>query len=161
MHIKALLVGVSLLSAGSAEAGRFVEAGGSAGTSVSITEDGCTASVLFDDARVRGPEDARERMRLRLPLRVVGSSDVSIEARGFSAGAADGAAVLASRFGEDTLFESDGSDDPNWSRELALDSFSGRLWLVLSLFDAEAGQSELAVDTIDLSIADCGADDGR
>ncbi|MBY0422800.1 MAG: hypothetical protein K2Q06_10895 [Parvularculaceae bacterium] len=162
MTIKALFIATAAFAAASsADAGRFVEAGGAPGTSVSITDDGCTASVLFDDARVRGPGDLRERQRLQLPLRIIGASDVAVEARGFASGSAEAAAILATRAGEETLFDSDFGDDPNWSREVEFEGLRGRLWLVLALDagDDAAEQTELGVDSIDLSIADCGADE--
>lgn len=149
----------SVLIAGPAAAGRFVEAPGGQGASVTITDDGCTASVLFDDARVRGPEDLRERLRVKLPLRIVGASDVSVETRGFAAGSGEAAAILSTRSGDETLFESDSSDDPNWSQQTSIDSVRGRMWLDLSLdADSDADdQTELSVDSIDLSIENCGA----
>ena len=160
MKTRAILIAALALTASGASAGHFVEAGGSAKASVSITEDGCTASVLFDDARVHGPGDPREQQSLLLPLRVVGASDVSVEARGFAAGRAEATAILSTRQGEETLFDSDFADEPNWSSTAQLDEFRGRIWLELTL-DAETAETdtELGVDSIDLSIADCVKDD--
>lgn len=145
------------LSAPPAEAGRFVELSKVEGVSVSITDDACTASILLDDARVRWPDDARTTLSIALPLRIVGVSDVSVEARGFVAGGGEPTALLSTLTDDAYLFEPGDAEDDNWSRTLAFGETRGRLRLVMAINeDASAGQSELAVDSIDLAIENCG-----
>lgn len=151
-------VALVFVLAPAAHAGRFVETSGSAGATVTITDDGCTASVLFDDARVRWPDEARTSLSLVLPLRIVGSSDVAVEARGFAAGGGAPAALLSTLTDDAYLFEPGDASDDNWSRALTLSDTRGRLRLVMAMDEDDSGaQSELAVDSIDLSIEDCGA----
>ena len=151
----ATLTAACVLAAAPALAGRFVTTDGSAGVAATVTDDGCTASVLFDDARVRTSGDVRSFLSLVLPLRIIGDSDVAVEARGFAAGGGEPAALLSTLTDDIYLFEPGDAEDDNWSRNETIGSTRGRLRLVMAIDEAE-GDNELGVDSIDLSIENCG-----
>ncbi len=121
------------------------------GATVSVTDDGCTASVLFDEASV---SEARDWYATPIPLMIDGRSTVNVDARGFYTGYADASATVSIEGRERTLYFEEG-DDGNWSRTFALRRASGAFDLSMYLAGAY-DQSMLVLDSVDLTLDDCG-----
>lgn len=120
------------------------------GVTVTVTDDGCTASVLFDEASV---SDLQKYYDASIPLYLVGQSAVRVDVRGFYEGFEGAAAKLSSNGRPVTFFE--GDETGNWSRSFYLNRMHDAPRLSLTT-DAWYGSTMLTVDSIDLTVEDCG-----
>ncbi len=130
------------------------------GVRVALTDDRCTASVLFDDATLRGSDD-RLALPLTLPLRIVGGpSDMTVEARGYLSSPEHASAYLTVGGQTEELVEEASADDSSFATASTFSGVADSGALKLDLAMAEPAPQDkdaalFAMDSLDLTLADC------
>lgn len=188
--VRTICLGASFLVAGCVSSGEpklkanyFVETSAVEGVSVALTLDGCTASVLFDDATVSGGGGPRVARGFEIPLKVVGVAGnkygvfISGASSGYYSGVVRATAKLSIGAVPTYLFLSSDparAQEGNWKTEFqhpgTKSGASMSLFLELTGdgdgIDLDGNriwttvppqEANLTVDTIDLVMANCGA----
>ncbi len=168
--------GCASIEAPSDRAPHFEKSDAAAGVSVAVTSDGCTASVLFDDAAVSGPQP--RNWEREIPLKVAGG-DSGIAVSGSASGYYSGAGKVTASLGVSgmttvRIFDFNGAMEGNWTSDFqapgryipgagfsvlielrgdaeTYDLDGNTVWTKLAPADAK-----LTVDSVDLVIPDCG-----
>ncbi|MEQ1929565.1 MAG: hypothetical protein ABL957_03405 [Parvularculaceae bacterium] len=131
------------------------------GVSVAITDDKCTASVLFDDASLSGVGGGGYALPLAIPLRIVGGPvDVTVDARGFVSSRAQTQAFLAISDQTQQLVDMANGDNVSFMTTGRFNSVrdSGELLLELTMAEPQPDEAQstlFTMDSLDLTLEQC------
>ena len=141
---------------------KFDTIGSIEGVSVSMTDDRCIASVIFDSAALGGDASGPKDRAFTLPLRVVGGpADMTVEARGFVSSTAHSEVALSVNGQRRSLVDVPNADDYDFAATDKIEDVgdAGVFRVELKMDDQDPDQaaaSILALDSLDFTLANCG-----